>query len=156
MDLVVVAAFGLLVLGVVASVLPVLPSGAVSMAGVLLFWWHTGQPGPVVLAALLLTGLLALVVDWAAGFIGARAGGASVRTSALATAVGLALFALAGPVGLLVGISGTVFAVEISRGAGKEASLRAAGAAVVGVLGSALVQALLTGAVLLAMVVVYL
>ena len=156
MDLPIVAAFGLLVLGVVASVLPILPAGAVSMAGVLVYWWHTGQPGPLLLAVLLATGLIALVVDWIAGYVGARAGGASVKTSALATLVGLVLFVPAGPPGMLVGIGGTVFLIELSRGSGNEASLRAAGYAVVGVLGSALVQGLLTGAILVAMLVVYL
>jgi hypothetical protein len=156
MDVLVVAAFALLVLGVVASVLPVLPSGAVSLAGVLVHWWATGQPGPLVLAALVVVALVALVVDWAAGAIGAAAGGASLRTSALASVVGIVLLIPAGPVGLVVGIAGTVFAVELYGGATREASLRAAGYAVVGVLGSALVQAVLTGTILVVVALGYL
>lgn len=156
MDALVVVAFGLLVLGVVASVLPVLPSGALSLAGVLLHWWATGRPGPLVVVALAVTALVALAVDWAAGAIGAAAGGASLRTSVLASVVGIVLLIPVGPVGLVVGIAGTVFLVELYGGATQEESLRAAGYAVVGVLGSAFVQALLTGAVLVAMVLSYL
>ncbi|MFW6003170.1 MAG: DUF456 family protein [Halanaeroarchaeum sp.] len=154
MDPLVVVAFALLVLGVVASVLPVIPAGGVSMVGVLVYWWATGRPGPLLLAALLLTGMLALAVDWIAGIVGAKAGGATLRTSLLATAVGMVLFVPAGPIGLVVGIGGTIFALELSRGATREASLRAAGFAVIGVLSSALIQALLTGSILLAMVAV--
>lgn len=154
MDLLVVTAFALLVFGVVASVLPVVPAGGVSMAGVLTYWWATGRPGPLLLAALLLTGLLALAVDWVAGLLGAKAGGASVRTSILATAVGIVLFVPTGPIGLVVGIGGTVFALELSSGATRDASLRAAAFAVIGVLSSALIQALLTGSILVAMLVV--
>ncbi|MFB6132785.1 MAG: DUF456 family protein [Halanaeroarchaeum sp.] len=156
MDVFVLFAFGLLVLGVVGSVLPVLPSGALSLAGVLLHWWATGRPGALVVVVLAITALVALVVDWAAGVIGAGAGGASLRTSALAGLVGLILLIPAGPVGLVVGIAGTVFAAELYGGRTREESLRAAGYAVVGVLGSAIVQALLTGAILAAMVLVYL
>ena len=156
MDGLVLAAFALLVLGVVASVLPILPAGAVSLAGVLLHWWATGQPGTLVVFALVLTALAALVVDWAAGAIGAAAGGASLRTSVLASVVGIVLLIPAGPVGLLVGIAGTVFAVELYGGATREASLRAAGYAVVGVLGSAVVQAVLTGSILVVLALTYL
>lgn len=156
MDVLVLAAFGLLVLGVLGSVLPVLPSGALSLAGVLLFWWATGRPGPLVVVALAVTAIVALVVDWAAGAIGASAGGASLRTSVLAGVVGLILLIPAGPVGLVVGIAGTVFVAELYGGGTREESLRAAGYAVVAVLGSAIVQALLTGAILVAMILVYL
>ncbi|WP_050048637.1 DUF456 domain-containing protein [Halanaeroarchaeum sulfurireducens] len=156
MDPLVAVAFVLLGFGVVASVVPILPAGAVSMAGVLLYWWVTGRPGPIAVAILLMTGIVALAVDWVAGLVGANVGGASLRTGIVATAVGLLLFVLTGPVGLVAGIGGTVFAIELSRGASREASLRAAGFAVIGVLGSALMQAVLTGAILVSMALIYL
>lgn len=156
METVILVAFALLAFGVIASVLPVVPAGGISLAGVLTYWWATGRPGPILLGALVVTALLALVVDWLAAIAGAKAGGASFRTSLLAAAVGMALIVPLGPIGPVLGIGGTVFVLELKRGATKEASLRAAGYAVLGVLGSAFVQALLTGSILVAVVLVYL
>lgn len=154
MDPLVAVAFALLVGGVAGSVLPVVPSGLLSMAGVGVYWYHTGSPGPLVLAALLGIGALALVVDWFAGAIGASAGGASTRSVVAASAVGVALLFVAGPVGLVVGVGGTVFALELYRGQSHEESLRAAGYALVGIVSSSVVQLLLTGTVLVAMALV--
>lgn len=156
METVILVAFALLAFGVIASVLPVVPAGGLSLAGVLTYWWATGRPGPILLGALALTALLALAVDWLAGIVGAKVGGASYRTSLLATAVGITLIVPLGPVGPILGIGGTVFVLEVKRGRSREESVRAAGYAVVGVLGSGLMQALLTGSVLVAVVLVYL
>ncbi|MFB6124406.1 MAG: DUF456 family protein [Halanaeroarchaeum sp.] len=147
-------AFLALAAGVVGSFLPVVPSGLLSVLGVLLYWLQTGQPGPFVLVTLLAVGLLATLVDWFAGAIGAGAGGASTRSVLAATVVGVLLLVPAGPVGLVVGVVGTVFALELLGGRSGEASLRAAGYALVGIVSSAVVQALLTATVLVAMVAV--
>ena len=148
MDLLVVAALALLVLGVAGSVLPLLPSGALSLAGLLVYWWQTGEPGPLLLAALVGVALLALVVDWLAGFVGARASGVDTRTSVVAGLVGLVLLFPGGPLGLLLGVAGTVFAFEYRENEDAEASARRAAYATVGVVASAGMQVVLTVVVL--------
>lgn len=149
-------ALALLVVGVVGSVAPLVPGALASLAGVYLYWWSTGyaDPGPVVLAALTLVGLLTLAVDWGGGAMAARAGGASALTTGVAAAVGVVLFFVTGPVGLLVGVAGTVFALEFYRNQNAQQSARAALYATVGVLASNVVQVLLTGSMLVVFVLV--
>jgi hypothetical protein len=156
MELLVVVAFALLVVGVVGSLLPLVPGAVASLAGVVVYWHATGyaDPGPVVLAALVLVGLFAAAVDYFGGAIAARAGGASALTTAAATVVGLILMLVTGPVGLLAGVAGTVFALELYRNRDARASGRTALFATVGVLASGAVQVLLTASMLVAMVLV--
>jgi uncharacterized membrane protein len=61
---------------------------------------------------------------------------------------------VAGPVGALVGLVATVFVAELHRSGNARGSARAAGFAAAGVLGSAIVQGLLTLAMLVAFLVV--
>jgi uncharacterized protein YqgC (DUF456 family) len=135
----------LLVAGIVASFVPLVPGGAVSMLGVGYYWYVTGDPG---LVALLGLGALALVFDWLAGALAANVGGASLRTTAIAAVVTLPLLLVLGPLGLLIGVAGTVFALEYHRHGDIDLSLRAAAYATVGVLASTAMQVLATGAVL--------
>ena len=157
-DLSVVAVSVLLVAGVLGSVLPLVPGPALSVAGVLVYWWASGyaDPSTVVLVALLFVGLLGVAVDLFGGALGASAGGASATTTAAAGVVGLALFFLAGPLGIVVGVAGTVFLVEYLRARDARGSARAALGAVVGSLASALVQLLLALSILVAMALVVL
>jgi uncharacterized protein YqgC (DUF456 family) len=143
-----VVALALLVLGVAGSVLPLLPSGLLSLAGVLLYWWQTGKPGALLLFVLVSLAVTALVVDWLAGFVGARASGVDTRTSILAGLVGFVLLFPGGPLGLLAGVAGTVFVVEFRENGDVEASARQAAYATVGVLASAAMQVVLTLVVL--------
>lgn len=149
-------ALGLLVLGVVGSLIPGLPGAILSLAGVYLFWWQSGytEPGLLLLVGLTLVGLLTVAVDWLAGALAAKASGASTGTTVLAGLAGLVLLFVAGPVGVIVGIAGVVFAVEFYRNGDAEASLRSAAITTLGMLGSNLVQALLTGSMLAVMVFV--
>lgn len=149
-------AVALLCLGVVGSVVPAVPGALLSLAGVLLYWWSTGyaEPSVVVLAAFVLVGLFAAAVDYLAGPLAAGAGGASVWTIAAAGGVGFVLFFVAGPLGVLLGIAGTVFLLELRRHGDVRRGGTAALYAVVGVLGSALVQVLLTASMLVAFVLV--
>lgn len=151
MDALVVVAFALLALGVVGSVLPLLPSGALSLAGVLVYWWQTGDPGPLLLVALVGLSGLALLVDWLAGFVGAKAGGTDSRTAVVAGVVGFFLMLPSGPLGLLVGVASTVFVAELREGGEFRESARRAAYATVGVLASAAMQVVLTLVVLAAM-----
>ena len=149
-------AVALLVLGVVGSALPGLPGPALSVAGVLTYAWSTGfsAPSPATLAAFVGVGSLAVVVDVLGGPAAAGVGGASRRSVAAAVAAGLALLVVAGPVGALVGLVATVFVAELHRSGNARGSARAAGFAAAGVLGSAIVQGLLTLAMLVAFLVV--
>jgi len=155
-DPAVVLAVGLLVAGVVGSFLPVVPGALLSLAGVYLYWWTSGyaDPGLLALAALTVVCLLAVVADYGAGAVAARAGGASWRASALGVAVGTLLFFVVGPVGLVGGLAGTVFLLTYRKNRDSRESARTALFAAVGVFASAAVQALLTGVVLIAMLLV--
>lgn len=155
-DVLLAATIVLLVVGVVGTFVPLVPGALASLGGVLLYWWSTGYtaPGPLVLAVLVGTCLFTLVVDWFAGAIGAGAGGASRRTIAIAAVVGAVLLFVAGPLGILLGTAGTVFAVEYYRHEDTKKSARAALYATVSVLGSAVVQLLLLASVLAAMLLV--
>lgn len=144
----------LLVAGILASFVPLVPGGGLSMAGVGYYWYVTGDPGLLVLVALLGLGVLALVFDWVAGALAANVGGASLRTTAIAAVVTLPLLVVLGPLGLLVGTAGTVFALEYHRHGDVELSLRTAAYATVGVLASTAMQVLMTGAVLVGFLLV--
>ena len=149
-------AVGIATLAVVGSVLPAVPGAVLSVAGVLLYWWSTGyaDPSTPVLAVLLAVGLVAVAVDWFGGAVAAGAGGASRWTIVAAGAVGFLLFFVAGPVGVVLGVAGTVFVLELYRHGDARRGGTAALYAVVGVLGSAVVQVLLTASILLALVFV--
>ena len=152
----VLVAFALLVAGVVGSVTPQLPGAPFSIAGVLVYWWTSGftDPGTLFLVALLVVGLVTWAVDWFGGAFAARVGGASTKTAILAGLVGLVLFFFTGPLGILAGVALTVFALEYYRQEDARASAKAAAVTTAGMLGSAVVQAVLTGSMLVAMVVV--
>lgn len=148
----------LLLAGVVGSILPGLPGAGFSILGVLFYWWQSGfsQPGTLVLVALLGLGLLALLADWFGGAAAAKAGGASTTTTIIAAVVGLLLLFVAGPLGVVLGIGGTVFILEYRESEDVDASLRAAAYTTVGMLASAAVQALLTGVMFVGMLLVVL
>ena len=145
----------LLVLGVVGSVVPLLPGGLASLAGVYLHWWASGfaAPGPLLLVSLTLLGLVAVAADYGGGAVATRAGGGSYLSTGAAAVVGLVLAILAGPVGLILGVAVTVFAVEFARNRDPETSGRTALYATVGVLASSLAQLLFTGTMLVVFVV---
>jgi len=149
-------AVGVVAAGVVGSVVPLIPGGLLSVVGVLVYWWSTGyaEPSPLVVAALLSVGVLATLVDYAGGAIAARAGGASVSTTAAAVLVGVVLLFVAGPIGFVVGLAATVFLVEFAQHADAETGLRVALYATVGVLASTVAQVLLTGSILVVVVIV--
>jgi uncharacterized protein YqgC (DUF456 family) len=157
-DLLVVLAVALLVVGVVGTVVPLLPGAVLSLAGVYVYWYSTGftEPHVLVVVALTLVGLVTIVVDWVAGAISAKIGGASTLTAVAATVVGLVLMLFVGPLGLLAGVFLTVFAIEFYRRRDGRASGRAAAVTAIGILASNVVQVLLTGSILLVMVAVIL
>jgi len=152
-----VLAFALLIAGVVGSLVPQMPGAPFSLAGVLVYWWASGfsEPGTLLLAALLAVGLLTLAIDWLGGAVAAKVGGASTSTAVLAGVVGVVLFFVSGgPLAMILGIAGTVFAVEYYRQQDARAGAKAALVTTLGILSSSVMQAVLTGGMLLAMVAV--
>lgn len=155
-DLLVVAAFVLLVLGVAGSVVPALPGAALSLGGVLLYWWGSGytEPGTALLVVLVGVAVLAFLVDVLASIFAAKVGGASNLSAILAGVAGFLALLVTGPLGMLIAVAATVFGVEIIRGGDVRAGGRAAAFTVVGVLGSSIVQLVLTASILIAMIFV--
>jgi uncharacterized protein YqgC (DUF456 family) len=151
-ELALAAAVVLLVAAVAASFVPLVPGGLLSLLGVVGYWWATGwtEPGVAFVAAATLVSLAVLVVDWLAGAVSAKAGGAATSTSILAGVAGLVLFVVLSPVGGLLAVLVIVFGVEVYRGAAPADGAKAAVVTAVGMLASNVVQALLTGAVLVA------
>lgn len=151
-------AFALLAAGVVGSVTPQLPGAPFSLAGVLVYWWGSGfsEPGALVLVGLLFVGVATWAVDWLGGVVGAKVGGASTKTAVLSGFVGVILFFATGlgPLGLILGVALTVFALEYYRQRDAKSSAKAAAVTTAAMLGSAVVQALLTGSMLVAMAAV--
>lgn len=155
-ELALAVAVALLVCGVIGSVVPLVPGALLSLAGVYGYWWASGfsEPGPFFLAAATVLGLSALVLDYLAGAISARAGGAGWRTTAVTAVVGLALLVTTGPIGMLVGVAGAVFVMEFERSGDLEASARNALYTALGTLASEAIQVLLTGALLVGFLLV--
>jgi hypothetical protein len=149
-------ALGLLALAVVGAVVPLLPGALLSFGGVVLYWSSTGytEPSTPVVVVLSLVALGTAAVDYFGGAIAARAGGASLLSTALASVVGVALLFVTGPVGLVLGITVTVFVVEFARNRDAKESARTTLYAAAGVLASTVVQVLATLSLLVAMLVV--
>lgn len=157
-DVLTIAALGVLALGVVGSVVPLLPGSLLSLVGVYGYWYATGytDPGLALLVALTAIGVLAFVTDYFSGAISAAAGGGSLVTSVLAGVVGIVLFFVTGtgPLGLVIGVVATVFAVEFYRNHDPKESARTAAYTVLGMVASTAVQFLLTLTMFVAMLVV--
>lgn len=153
-DAITVLAIALLVGAVVGAIVPLVPSGALSLAGVYLYWWGSSytEPGLVALFVFTVLGVSVLLAEFFAGASSARLGGASWVTTAIAAVVGIALMIVTGPLGLLAGLFGTVFVLELVRGGDVRHSGRSATYATVGVLASTVVQVILTATILIGFV----
>ena len=151
MELIILLVLALLAAGIVGSIVPMMPGALFSIAGVLIYFFGTSDPSIIFTVFGLSTGLFTLAVDWFAGSIAAKYGGASTKTSVAAGVAGLLGFIfLGGPIGLAVAVSATVFIREYLIHGDEEKGLKAAVYATIGVLGSAIIQALLTGSILIA------
>jgi uncharacterized protein len=94
---------GLIVIGVAGTVLPALPGTVLVLAGIVLGAWIDDftRVGWGVLAAVFVLAVLAWVLDYVAGLMGARRAGAS-RQALLGAALGTV-------VGLFMGLVGVLF-----------------------------------------------
>ena len=153
-DVVFVVAVGLLVAGVVGSVAPLIPAGLVSLAGVWTYVLFGAEPiGPLAVVSLTLAGLATVVLEHVAGPIAARASGASTEVTVASAIGGLLMLLILGPVGVIVGVVGTVFLLELKNGSDTEQATKRSLYTAVGVLASSVVQVLLTVSILVAFVV---
>lgn len=152
-ELVLVAAIALLVVGVIGSVVPLVPSGLVSLAGVWAYALFGSEPvGPILVTILTLTALLAAVFEHLGGPIAAKASGSSNQVMVASTVGGLLLLFVMGPIGIIVGVVGTVFLLELKSGTDIEIAARRSLYTAAGVLASSVVQILLTLSILAAFV----
>ncbi|GAB3027434.1 hypothetical protein GCM10025298_14790 [Natronobiforma cellulositropha] len=142
--------------GVVGTLVPLVPGGLLSLSGVYLYWWHSGftDPGLLALAVFTVLGVCTLLAELFGGAVSAKAGGASWETTAVAAVVAIALLFVVGPLGLLLGLFGTVFLLEFASNGDLESSARSATYATVGTLASTAVQVLLTVTILLGFLLV--
>ncbi|QLG48213.1 DUF456 domain-containing protein [Natrinema halophilum] len=154
-DIVTVFAFALLLGAIVGAAVPMVPSGLLSIAGLVLYWWGAGfaELSALTFAVLVFLAVITALVEFFGGSIAARAGGASWLTTVVAAIVGIILMVVTGPLGLLVGLFGTVFALEFVRNGELEGSTRSAVYTTIGILASTAVQVLLTMSILLGFVV---
>ncbi len=148
-------AAALMILAVVGSFVPMMPGALLSILGILVYWYGTGftRPSTFFLVAFILTSIFAVAMDYFSGVIAAKAGGASARTSIIAGAVGFLLFFVLGPLGILLGVVGTVFIRQYLLTGEKDRSLRTAAYSAAGVLGSAIIQFLVTVSLLVAFLI---
>ena len=154
-EAVTLAALALLVGAVVASVVPGVPSGLLALAGVYAeYFFGSGRMGLWLLVSFTVVGVLTIVVDLFGGAITGRAKGASTTTTLLAAAVGLVLLFVHGPLGVLLGMFGTVFLSELRRDdRDTEAALDNALWATLGMLASGVAVFLLSASMLAGYVV---
>ncbi|ELZ49633.1 hypothetical protein C464_04126 [Halorubrum coriense DSM 10284] len=146
-------AIALLAVWTASSFVPLVPSGVLAALTVVGYAYTTGfaEPGLAVLVALVLVSLLASVAEFVSGMVSGRLGGASTRTVVVGTIAGIVLLVPLGPLGIVVGLGGTVFLAALNEhdGDAREAARQAA-YAVVGALASALVQAVILAGVTVA------
>lgn len=150
-EVIAVIAIALLVAGILGTLIPLVPGGLLSLSGVYLYWWQSSytEPGTVALIVLTVLGVLTLLTEFFGSAIAAKAGGASWKTTAIAAVVAITLMLLTGPIGLLIGLFGTVFLLEFARNGDVGTSSRSAFYATVGILASTAVQVLLTTSIFL-------
>ncbi|GAA0257618.1 DUF456 family protein [Halobaculum roseum] len=156
-DLVVLAALALLVAGVVGSVVPLVPAGPLSVAGVLVYYVLAPPSAPTLglgwVVVFTLVGLTAFAVEHLGGPLASKAGGAEPATMVAAGLASLVLLFVVGPLGILVGTVGVVFAAELRTGKASDEAVRAAAFTVAGMLASSVAQLALTLSILAGFVV---
>lgn len=140
----------LLITGIFTSLIPLIPGGAISLSGVVLYWWSTGYttPDEITMAIFVGFGLTAVFLDWFGGAIASSMGGAGKITVILSMVVGLTGLVVAGPLGLLIGFPLTIFVIKFATSFSLLGSIRATAFTFVGMLGGNIMQILLTTAML--------
>lgn len=153
-ELVLIVALALLVGGVIGSVVPLVPSGLLSLAGVWTHWLFASDPiGPIVLTVLTLTAIVTALLEHLGGPLAAKMSGSSNQVMVASTIGGLLLLFVLGPIGIIVGVVGTVFLLELKNGTDVELAARRSVYTAIGVLASSVMQFLLTLSILAVFVI---
>lgn len=115
---------GLIVVGLAGTVLPALPGTALVLAGIVLGAWidDFSRVGGITLAVVTVLAVLAWVLDYVAGLLGARRAGASPQALAGAVAGTVA--------GLFMGLVGVLFLPLVGAAVGEYLARRDHGQAV--------------------------
>lgn len=143
-----VVAVILLVVGVVASFVPLVPGGVISILGIVYYWVATGELGTIAVLGFVALGLFTVVFDILGSALSARVGGASTRTTIVAAVAAIALLLVLGPLGALFGVVGVVFLLEYLRHGDIRQGARTAAVTALGMLASTAMQVLLTASML--------
>jgi uncharacterized protein YqgC (DUF456 family) len=108
-----VLSVALMLAGLAGTVLPVLPGTALVLAGIVLAAWIDGfaRVGGGMIAVVAVLAVIAWVLDYVAGLLGAKKAGASVQ-ALIGAAIGTV-------VGLLMGIVGVLFMPLVGAAAGE-------------------------------------
>jgi uncharacterized protein YqgC (DUF456 family) len=151
-DLVTLVAVALLVAGVVGSVVPLVPAGPLSVAGVLVYAAFAPPSAPSLglgwVFVFTLVGLTAFAVEHLGGPLASKAGGAETATMIAAGLASLVLLFVVGPLGIVLGTVGVVVAAELRAGKSPDEAVRAAAFTVGGILASSVAQLALTLSIL--------
>lgn len=141
----------LMFLGIIGSVVPVIPGPLVSIVGALIYWWSTGYttPGIIMMFLIVSTGVIAEVLDTLAGFYGARKAEASKKTAYMAAAASILLLPFTGPFGIIIGTALVIVAREIMLGKQLEDAIKTAFYTTLALLGSIAVKVAFTSLMLL-------
>lgn len=140
----------LLIAGVIGSIIPMMPGALLSLLGIAVYGFISENPNIWFILFGLITGILALIFDWLAGSVAASYGGASKKTSVAAGIAGFfGFFLLGGPIGLIIAVGIVVFLREYLIHQNEKDSAKAAIYASIGILGSTIIQTILTLSILL-------
>ncbi len=138
----------LLIAGVVASFVPLVPGGAISILGIVYYWVTTGELGPIAFLGFVALGVFTVAFDLLGTVLSARIGGASTRTTVVAAVVAIGLLFVLGPLGALLGVVGVVFSLEYLRHGDVREGIRTAAVTAIGMLASTAMQVILTASML--------
>jgi len=134
----------LLLVGIAASFVPLIPGGAVSTLGIAYYWMVTGDLETIVFFGFVILGAFTVVFDLLESALSARIGGASMRTTIIAAIAAIGLLFVLGPLGALLGVVGVVFSLEYFRHGDLRRGGRTAAVTAIGMLASTAMQLLLT------------
>ncbi|MCQ4334260.1 DUF456 domain-containing protein [Natronomonas sp. F2-12] len=134
----------LLLVGIAASFVPLIPGGALSTLGVAYYWMVTGEIGTIAFLGFVILGVFTVVFDLLESALSARIGGASIRTTIIAAIAAIGLLFVLGPLGALLGVVGAVFFLEYLRHGDVRRGGRTAAVTAIGMLASTAIQVLLT------------
>lgn len=151
-------AIGLMLLGLVGTMVPALPGVPIIFLAILGYGWYEGfhQVSGHYLALMGALALLSVAVDYGAGFLGSRSLGATRLGSVGAAIGGIVLTILWGPVGIIVGPWIGAFTGEILAGKNLVEAARAGWGALIGILSGTLANLIISLIMIISFLVVVL